>query len=70
LEAIRQTGGTVLTVTDAEIVQAQHALARLGLFVEPTSAAAVAGLRKLDRVLGAAEQTVVPLTGSGLKAPT
>jgi len=69
LEAIRQTGGTVLTVTDAEIVQAQHALARLGLFVEPTSAAAVAGLRKLDRVLGPSEQTVVPLTGSGLKAP-
>ena len=68
LEAIRKTGGAVLTVTDDEIVQAQHALARLGLFVEPTSAVAVAGLRKLDRVLGPTETTVVPLTGSGLKA--
>ena len=69
LEAIRATGGAVLTVTDDEIVQAQHALARLGLFVEPTAAVAVAGLRKLDRVLGPTEKTVVPLTGSGLKAP-
>lgn len=69
LEVVRQTGGAVLTVTDLEVIQAQHAMARLGLFIEPTSAVAAAGLRKLDRVLGEGEVTIVPLTGSGLKVP-
>jgi threonine synthase len=69
LEAIRQTDGAVLTVTDAEVIRAQRTMARIGLFVEPTSAVAGAGLRKLDRILGEGEVTVIPLTGSGLKAP-
>ncbi len=69
LEAIRASGGAVLTVTDREIIRARRAMARLGLFIEPTSAAAVAGLRKLDKMLDSENVTVVPLTGSGLKAP-
>lgn len=69
LEAIRDSGGTALTVTDREIVRAQRAMARLGLFIEPTSAVAIAGLRKLDKMLESENVTVVPLTGSGLKAP-
>jgi threonine synthase len=69
LEAIRDSEGTALTVTDREVIRARRAMARLGLFIEPTSAAAVAGLRKLDKMLDPENVTVVPLTGSGLKAP-
>jgi threonine synthase len=45
-------------------------LARRGLYVEPTSAAAAAGLSQLVRQgrIAAAETTVLVLTGSGLKA--
>jgi len=46
------------------------ALARGGLYVEPTSAAAAAGLSQLIRsgAIGREETTVMVLTGSGLKA--
>lgn len=66
LQAIRQTRGEVLTVSDEAILQAQKLLARRGLYVEPTSAVAVAGLLQWTR---RREGTiVVPLTGSGLKS--
>lgn len=68
LAALRETKGTVLTVTDREVVRARRAMARLGLFIEPTSAVSVAGLRKLDKMLNDEDITVMPLTGSGLKA--
>jgi threonine synthase len=68
LRAIRESGGTVVAVDDAEIQDAQAMLARLGLYVEPTSATAVAALRKLDKMIAPDEVTVVPLTGSGLKS--
>ncbi len=68
LQAIRESGGTILTVTDREVVRARRAMARLGLFIEPTSAVSVAGLRKLDKMLNDEDITVMPLTGSGLKA--
>jgi threonine synthase len=38
LAAIRATGGTIVTVTDDQIRAAHTALARSGLYVEPTSA--------------------------------
>ena len=69
LRAIRETGGTVLAVDEGEIQWARDHLVRLGLYVEPTSAAALAGLRKLDKAIALDEITVVPLTGSGLKSP-
>jgi threonine synthase len=66
LEAIRKTHGETLIVRDEEIRQAQQMLARCGLYVEPTSAVAVAGvLRWKERPQGT---IVLPLTGSGLKA--
>ena len=53
-----------------EIVEALRGLARLGLYVEPTSAVAAAGLtRLLDAgVIRPQESTVLVLTGTGLKA--
>ena len=65
LEAIRASGGRTIGVTEDEILDATRTLFALGLFAEPTSAATLAGWRKLDT----AEQTgaVLILTGNGLK---
>ncbi|HTU03155.1 MAG TPA: threonine synthase [Candidatus Sulfotelmatobacter sp.] len=64
LQAIRETGGCAVAVPDAETLQARKELARIGLYVEPTSAVVGAALRKLSL-----EGTIVAaLTGSGLKA--
>jgi threonine synthase len=70
LRAVRESGGSVVAVEEAEIVEALRALARRGLYVEPTSAAAAAGLtRLLDAgVIRPQETTVLVLTGTGLKA--
>jgi len=70
LRAARESGGGILAVTEDEIVSALGALARQGLYVEPTSAAGAAGLRQLLKAgtIAANETTVLVLTGSGLKA--
>jgi threonine synthase len=67
---VRESGGSVVAVEEAEIVQALRDLARLGLYVEPTAAAAAAGLTRLlaSGVIRPREDTVLVLTGSGLKA--
>jgi threonine synthase len=70
LRAVRESGGDIVAVEEAEIVEALGGLARRGLYVEPTSAAAAAGLSRL--LAGGAirphETSVLVLTGSGLKA--
>jgi len=70
LSAVRETGGALLAVTEEEITAALRDLLRDGFFVEPTTAAAGAGLRRLlsGGMIGAGEATVIVLTGSGLKA--
>jgi threonine synthase len=70
LRAVRESGGTVVAVDEAEIVEALRGLARRGLYVEPTSAAAAAGLTRLQAsgTIRPEETTVLVLTGSGLKA--
>ena len=70
LRAVRGSGGTIVAVEEAEIVPALRELARRGLYVEPTAAVAAAGLsRLLDAgVVRPQEDTVLVLTGSGLKA--
>jgi threonine synthase len=57
-------------VSEEEIVTALGTLARMGLYVEPTSAAAAAGLSLLIEkgAINQAETTVLVLTGTGLKA--
>jgi len=70
LRAVRRSGGSIVAVEEAEIVGALRELARRGLYVEPTSAVAAAGLTRLiaDGSIRAHERTVLVLTGSGLKA--
>ena len=66
------SGGAIDSVTDDEILSAYAFVARCeGIFCEPASAAAVAGLRKLARVGGLREarRVVCVLTGNGLKDP-
>ncbi|BAS26030.1 threonine synthase [Limnochorda pilosa] len=70
LRAVRESGGTFLEVDDDGIWQAAEWLARRGCFVEPTGAAAVAGLFQWRAVAGAAWEegpVVLMVTGSGLK---
>ena len=59
-----------MAVTEDGIARAHALLARRGLYVEPTSAAAAALLDQLveRRDVQAHERVVVILTGSGLKA--
>jgi threonine synthase len=68
LKALRETSGQVVAVGETEISEAQDLLARQGLYVEPTSAAAVAGLGQVSHRLPEGEVVLV-LTGSGLKTP-
>jgi len=70
--AAHDSGGLIDMVTDEEILEAYQLLAaREGLFVEPASAASVAGLYKMAR-RGSLEKdslVVCILTGHGLKDP-
>jgi threonine synthase len=73
-EAARnESGGIIDSVTDEEILEAYRTLATTeGVFVEPASAASLAGLKKVcaaDRVEDTAT-VVCTLTGHGLKDPT
>jgi threonine synthase len=66
-----ESGGLIEAVTDDEILAARRLLAELeGLFVEPASAAGVAGLIKFRPLVGDPAAVVVcVLTGTGLKDP-
>lgn len=66
--AIRESGGSVVTVEDSEVMAAKEKLGLMGIYIEATSGAAPAGAIKYF----AGRETdglniVVPLTGSGLK---
>jgi len=65
--AVQESGGRFVLVSDDEILAAQGTLAREGLFVEPASAASVAGVTKLLREGVALRDVVCVLTGHGLK---
>ncbi len=67
LQALRETDGRVLAISEDDILESQHTLAHLGFYVEPTSALALAGLNQLEDEIGRSEIVVLPLTGNGLK---
>ena len=71
LEAIKESKGVAVTVSDSEIFSAEEEIAGLeGIFAEPASSATIAALRKLVRegVIHKKDKVICPLTGSGLKA--
>lgn len=72
LRAVYDTGGVMTSVTDEEIVEAQFLLGRKeGVGVEPASAAALAGVRKLldEGAMDRDERVVCVCTGHVLKDP-
>ncbi len=72
LVAMYKTDGYSTTVTDEEIIEAQKLTARKeGIFVEPASAASVAGILKLraQGIIDKDETVVAICTGNGLKDP-
>lgn len=70
LKAIRATEGVACTVTDEEIWDTLPLLAHRGFYVEPTSAATPAAIKKLKAqgIIKDTDKVVVELTGFGLKA--
>lgn len=70
LLAIQASGGTMINVSDEEILEAMRYTGRLtGIFAEPAAAAAVAGLRAAveQGVVGRRAEAVAMITGNGLK---
>jgi len=68
LEATQEADGEILTVTEKEIGMALMEMGRKGHFIEPTSAATIAGLKKYLRKKRRRETIVSTLTGTGLKS--
>lgn len=69
LRIVRETGGAAVAASEEEIRAARLSLAQHGVFVEPTSATAIAVLEKIGTHIGDKETVVVSLTGNGLKSP-
>jgi threonine synthase len=72
LDAVRASGGTARTVTDAELIEGTRLLARHeGLLGSPEAGATVAVAQQLirDGTLHPDEEVVLFATGSGLKHP-
>ncbi|WP_313757388.1 threonine synthase [Tissierella sp.] len=69
LRMIRKNGGTIVTVSEAEIINAQKRLARLGIFAQPASATSLAAAEKLKNInyIKAEDRVVCIVTASGLK---
>jgi threonine synthase len=68
--AIDDSGGAIDIVTDQEILEAQLWLARAeGIFIEPASAASIAGLFKWSAKIREDSRIVCTVTGHGLKDP-
>jgi threonine synthase len=71
VRAIRDTNGVVISVTDAEILEAKAVIDASGVGCEPASAASIAGVRALvaNRTISTDARVVALLTGHLLKDP-
>jgi threonine synthase len=69
VRAVRQTGGSYVLVSDADILAAIAELGRVGIFAEPAGATAYAGLVRAiaSGLIGGDDPVLVLNTGSGLK---
>jgi threonine synthase len=73
LDAVRQTGGDMMAVSETEIKQSLKEMCAKGHYIEPTSAAVIAGVNKYifnhrEQKSTANEVIVTVFTGHGLKA--
>jgi len=72
LQAAEESGGKIIAVSDEQILEMQRALASEGVWVEPASAAGLAGLAeeiRLGRFEPKGKCIVTVCTGHGLKDP-
>jgi len=73
LEVVRRSRGDAVRVADPDMMRWQQTLARdEGLFVEPSSACALAAIETLvaNKVIASTDSVVALLTASGLKDPS
>ncbi|GAA3410561.1 threonine synthase [Paenibacillus hodogayensis] len=72
LDAVYDSGGFADTVTDEEILEAMRWLGKEGISAEPSSASALAAVRRgvRDGLIGPDDCVVCVVTGSGLKQPS
>ncbi len=65
LHSVKETNGDILSVSEKEIRDALAVMGKKGYYIEPTSAVAVAGFKKLN--MRKNNCVIIPLTGHGLK---
>jgi threonine synthase len=68
-QALQESEGICLSIKEEDILPAREKLARLGFFVEPTSALVAAAMPVIYRLAKPNDLIVASLTGSGLKVP-
>ncbi len=67
-EAVKETNGFGVTVSDEQILASQKELAKkTGLLVEPSCAASFAGYKKIGNEIEQNKKVMLLMTGSGLK---
>lgn len=67
LQAVRESDGLVMAITEEEIMLGQQLLAHKGYYVEPTSALVIAALKILVEEKIEVTNALLSLTGNGLK---
>ena len=68
VDAIKKTKGTIISVSENEIIEAWKNMAMQGHYIEPTSAAAIAGVKIYANSLLKKQKIVTLFTGNGLKS--
>lgn len=68
VDAVRESDGEFITVSDPEILSALKETCAKGFYIEPTSAATIAGIEKYLERTDVKETIVSVFTGHGLKA--
>jgi threonine synthase len=68
INAIKASGGEIIIVDDDEISASLETMSTMGFYIEPTSAAAIAGLKHYLHTLRKDEMIVTTFTGHGLKS--
>jgi len=68
ITAIEDSNGDIIAVDDEQVIRAQQMLGKMGIYIEVTAGAAVAGmLQYFNEGYDENLNIVIPLTGSGLK---
>jgi threonine synthase len=68
VSAVRRSAGACITVTEEQIRRSWQQMAAQGYYIEPTSAAVIAGVQQFIPNLQSGEVVVSVFTGHGLKS--